>query len=248
MYRPCFLYERKVVMRWSHIVLAAAGIFIDCDSPTSSKPPLPPPRQVIETDGFEYENDSLATKYNKVAWVGGRGLMSTTTAAAHSGTHSLTSDSTKTGIRLYSNFSIEDSIAGLEFYFMARKAEHIPFFAAIGLSGSEWNGLKAIVGIGTSASDSLQYIYEWQANMPENEHTCFAALRYDTWYKFRVECDFNDTTASYFMNDSNVRTIKTKDITSINRFFVMRDSLGTQGSGPQGPAEYYLDDYTLYKR
>ena len=131
---------------------------------------------------------------------------------------------------------------------MARKAEHIPFFSAIGTGGSEWNGLKAIIGIGTSASDSLQYIYEWQANQPENEHSCFAALQYNTWYKFRVECNFNDTTADYFMNDSKIKTIKTKDILSINRFFVMRDSLGAQGPGPDGHKEYYVDDVTIYKR
>jgi hypothetical protein len=115
------------------------------------------------------------------------------------------------------------------------------------MSGSEWNGLKVIIGIGTTA-DSLQYIYEWQDNQPENQHTCFAALQYNTWYKFRVECNFNDTTASYFMDDSKIQTIKTVVISSINRFFVMRDSVVTQGPGPQVPKEYYLDDYTVYKR
>jgi hypothetical protein len=34
----------------------------------------------------------------------------------------------------------------------------------------------------------------------------------------------------------------------INRFFVMRDSLGQQGPGPGGAAQYYFDDYTVYKR
>lgn len=37
-------------------------------------------------DGFEYDNDSLAARYNKVAWGGGRGLLSTTTEVAHTGT------------------------------------------------------------------------------------------------------------------------------------------------------------------
>jgi hypothetical protein len=239
-------------MRRSRIVLAAVaiaatGILIACNSPTDSNPPPLSLGRVILADGFEYGTDTLANRYNQVAW-GERGFMSTTTAAAHSGTYSLTSDSAKTGIRPYSDFLIDDSIAGIEFYFMAKKAEHIPFFAAIGSSGSEWNGLKVILGIGATATDSLQYIYEWQANKPENRHTCFAPLQYNRWYKLRVECNFNDTTASYFVNDSNIQTIKTKEIYLINRFFVMRDSLGWQGSGPGGPKEYYLDDYTLYKR
>jgi hypothetical protein len=231
--------------------IVAGGIFFGCQKDSSDPiKPTPPARNVILSDGFEYDNDSLAMLYNLVAWSGGRARMSTTTAAAHpgGGTHSLTSDSAKTGIRPYSNLIIEDSIAGLEFYFMAKQAEHIPFFAGIGSSGSEWNGLKTILGIGTTASDSLQYIYEWQANQPDNQYVCFAALEYDKWYKFRVECNFNDTTVNYYMNDSNIQTIKTTDVTQINRFFVMRDSLGQQGPGPGGAAQYYLDDYIIYKR
>ncbi|MBN1758953.1 MAG: hypothetical protein JW863_11575 [Chitinispirillaceae bacterium] len=154
----------------------------------------------------------------------------------------------KTGIRPFENLSVEDSVAGLQFYFLAKKSEHIPFFAALGSGGSEWNGLKVILGIGATANDSLQFIYEWQTNQPENLHTGFAALQYDIWYKFRIECNFTDTTASYFMNDSLIHTLKTIDILSINRFIVMRDSVGAQGPGPDGPKEYYLDDYAVYKR
>ena len=240
---------RRFQIVFAVAAIVAGGIFISCQKDSSDPTePTPPARNVILSDGFEYDNDSLAALYNKVAWGGGRGWMSTTTAAAHSGTHSLTSDSAKTGIRPYSNLFIQDSIAGLEFYFMAKQAEHIPFFAGIGCSGSEWNGLQTILGIGTTASDSLQYIYEWQANQPENQHVCFAALEYNTWYKFRVECNFNDTTANYYMNDSKIQTIKTTNVMQINRFFVMRDSLGQQGPGPGGAAQYYFDDYTVYKR
>lgn len=234
-------------------VIVAGGIFISCQK-KSSEPagptgPTGPQRNVFLSDGFEYSSDSLANKYNKVAWVGGRGFMSTTTDTAHSGTHSLTSDSSKTGIKLGGAFSIQDSIAGLEFYLMAKKAEQINFFSALASSGSAWNGLYIILGMGISRSDSLQYIYQYDPSKPDSNYTkCFASLQFNKWYKCNIEYSFPDTTVTYSLDDSVVYTRKTPLLSPLNVFLVARDSVVSEGAGSQGSKEYYIDDVTVYER
>lgn len=220
--------------------VAVCGISIMCnkDSGTTIMQ-----RNAVFSEGFELTDLSNAG-YMQLTYVSGQGMMSISTNAAHSGSSSLTSDSNNTGIRKSLNDAIYDSIAGLEFYLMAKKAEHINFFAAIARPGSSVNGLFTIMGIGIDKSDSLQYIYENEpGDTVNNEHKNFAAIVFNKWYKCNIEYDFSNTTLSYYVDGSVVYTKSAPNPMSLQMFVTIRDS-----SGVQGAKEYYIDDVTVYKR
>ena len=220
---------------------AAVALFISC-SKNSSAPEEPtlPTRHVLFSDG--YEND--LSQYTQVTYMPGWSTMSISTAAAHSGTHSLASDTNKCGIKKILDTAITDSIAGLEFYCMAKRTGQTNFYAALATSGSSPTGLWVIMGMGIDRSDSLKFIYQ---NSPtdiiNNEERNFAALDTNRWYKCNIEYNFSDSTLTCYLDDDTVRTRNVPNPGTLPRFVTMRDSLGSQG-----PREYYLDDVTVYKR
>ena len=221
-------------------VVAVCGITITCNKDSGTTVPQ---RTVVFSEGFEEANLSDAG-YMQVTYATGQGMMSISTNAAHSGKSSLTSDSNNTGIRKSLNDAISDSIAGLEFYLMAKKAEHINFFAAIARPGSSANGLFTIMGIGIDKSDSLKYIYENEpGDSVNNEHKNFAALVFNKWYKCNIEYDFTNAILSYYVDGTVVYTKSAPNPMSLQMFVAMRDS-----SGSQGVKGYYIDDVTIYKR
>ena len=219
--------------------VALGGLLICCDKKDASSAPPAPERNAVLSEGFE----NGISDYMQVTYAPEQGLMSVSTNYAHSGTHSLTSDSNNTGIRKSLDDPISDSIAGLEFYLMAKKAERTNFVAVIARSGSSANGLYTILGMGIDKSDSLKYIYEYQPDDTSNEHKNFAALEYDKWYKCNIEYDFNDSTVTYFLDGRIVHTRSTPNLIALTSFVIMRDSLGSPG-----PKDYYVDDVTIYKR
>jgi hypothetical protein len=170
-------------------------------------------------------------------------MMSISTQYAHSGKCSLTSDSNNTSIKKGISPSIDDSIAGLQFYLRATKLAHTDFIVAICKPGSSANGLFTIMGMGIDKSDSLRYVYEEDPLDPINEHKNFAALTLNKWYKCKIEYDYSDTTLTYFLDDSTVYTRTAPSPMTLQTLVVMRDSLGAQG-----PSGYYIDDITIYKR
>lgn len=221
--------------------VAMGGMAITCNK--SSNPASPPPviRNVLLSDGFE----DTSVPLKSLTYAPGWGCMSISTANPHNGTRSLTSDSSRTGIK--EDFTtIYDSIAGLEFYLMAKKAEHINFYGAIARMGSAWNGLFAILGIGISATtpDSLMYVYQINPEKPElNEQKCFALLQTNKWYKCVIEYDFTTNDLTYSVDGQVVAAKTTSPMMMLGLFVTARDELGSQG-----PKEYYIDDVTIYKR
>jgi hypothetical protein len=219
-------------------------MFMGCNKktdPAGPPDPTPPARTVIFSEDFETD----LSLYSQVTYMPGWSMMDTTKAAAHaSSAQSLTSDTNLSGIKRAFYPGIEDSIAGLEFYLMAKQAGQTNFYAALATSGSSFNGLFTIMGMGIDKSDSLWYIYE---NTPTDsatmEHTNFAPLAFNVWYKCNVEYEFSTSTITYFLNDSVILTRTVPTTNAIPLFVTMRDSVGAQG-----PKEYYLDDVTVYKR
>jgi hypothetical protein len=176
--------------------------------------------------------------------------MSVSSAVAHSGVYSLTSDSNNTGVRKWLDNPISDSIAGMEFYLMAKTSGHIDFHAAIVTMGTSAgmlnNGFSAVLGMGVDMSDSLWYTFQKYDNPQADSdlvHKNFEALEFNKWYKCAVEYDFTAQALTYYLNNTAVYTRSAPGIKKLDMFITERDSLGSTG-----PKEYYIDDITIYKR
>ncbi|MBN2036561.1 MAG: hypothetical protein JW768_07440 [Chitinispirillaceae bacterium] len=231
--------------------VAVCGIVVTCDNENSSPTTPPPPqRHVILSEGFEGTNlDSAGFRqaYRGLDY----GWMSITDKAAHTGSYSLTSDSNKTGIRklLAVDQFITDSIAGLEFYLMAKEAGQTEVYAAFGQGGNSAgmlpNGWQTVFGMGIDNTDSLWCMYEKydypQADSDLVHKTC-GALALNKWYKCTIEYDFAAMVLTYYLDNVPVYSRSAPNRT-IEEFVVYRDTLG-----PPGPTDYFFDDVTLYKR
>ena len=231
-------------MRISRIPYAVAaaigGMVVSCNGPNSpiASPDLPP-GSVIFSEEFEGDLSS----YRQITYAIGQGMMSLSTQQARSGKRSLTSDSNNTGIKRVIDPSINDSIAGLQFFLMATTTAHTNFIAAMCKPGSSANGLFSIFGMGIDQSDSLKYVYENAPGDTINEHKNFAALVLNKWYKCKIEYDYTDTILTFFVDNTVVYTRSAPSPMTLQTFVVMRDDLGAQG-----PAGYYLDNASIYKR
>ena len=220
------------------VALAAAIMHCGEDvNPTNT--PDPVPGAVILSEGFEGD----LSVYKQITYDAAQGMMSISTQHAYSGKGSLSSDSNNTGIKARFDPSIDDSIAGLQFYLMATMAAHTNFIAAICKQGSSANGLFTIFGLGIDKSDSLKYVFENAPLDPMNEQKNFAPLKLNKWYKCKIEYNYTDTTLTYFVDNAEVYSRGVPNPMTLQVFIVMRDDLGAQG-----PAGYYVDDVAVYKR
>jgi len=232
-------------LRFMYIIatIAITVILFDCNCNKTNNPAAPV-RNVLFTEGFEADT-ILSDNYQQVTYMTGWGMASVSANAAHSGTHSLTTDSNLAGIKKRLDTEIQDSTAGLEFYLMAKKAEHINLFAALAQTGSTSTGLNIIMGMGISMSDSLYCNYEnaLMDSGPIIMHQNFAALQFNKWYKCNIEYNFSASNITYFLDGAPVKTITVPVTLAIPFFMVMRDNLGASGS-----KDYYIDDITIYKK
>jgi len=218
------------------------GIMVMCNSKNAPTSPTVPGTTIF-SEGFESNLTLDSLGYRQVVYTPGEALMSISTQCAHTGTHSLTSDSNNTSIKYRFDTPISDSIAGLQFYLMATKAAHTNFLAAICQPGSSANGLFIILGLGIDKSDSLMYFCQTDPDSAGTTSKNFAALTLNKWYKCKIEYNFTDTTLTYYVDDVIVGNKITSAPKSLQTFVVMRDNLGAQGT-----SGYYLDDITVYKR
>jgi hypothetical protein len=206
-------------------------------------------KNLLYFEGFEGRNlDSAGFQkiYNPAAY----GWMSVSTKAAHSGSSALASDSNNTGLRKWLDDPIKDSIAGLEFYLMAKSAGHTNIFAAIVTMGTSAgmlnNGFSTLLGMGISKSDSLWYAFEkWNNPLADSDlvHTNFAALEFNKWYKCTIEYNFSTKSVTYYLDNTAVFTRSAPGFRVLDMFITYRDALGEQG-----PKDYFIDDVTIYKR
>jgi hypothetical protein len=220
-------------------VTTLTGIFPGCDTGTNNPSSGENIGSVIFEDGFEGNLDG----YRQILYEAGQSMMSTSTEYAKSGKSSLTSNSNNTSIKGRIDPSIDDSIAGLQFYLMAAKASHTNLFAALCKPGSSRTGLVATFGMGIDKTDSLKYIYEDLMNNNASIHQNFQEVKLNKWYKCKIEYDYSDTTLTYFLDEAVVLKKSVPNPMTLQIFIAMRDSLGAQG-----PSGYYIDDVKIYKR
>jgi hypothetical protein len=233
-------------MVYAIAAVALCAMVVSCSKKTTNpvKPPDQPLGNVILSEGFEGDSTYLdSNNYRQITYGPAQGRMSISTEHAHSGKSSLTSDSNNTGIKKGISPSIDDSIAGLQFYLMATMAAHTDFIVAICKPGSSANGLFTIIGMGIDMSDSLKYVYENTPGDPINEHKNFSALTLNKWYKCKIEYDYSDTTLTYFLDNDTVYTRTAPSPMTLQTLVAIRDSLGAKG-----PSGYYVDDIIVYKR
>ena len=222
-------------------LVALSAAIIMCNNPdgvTGIDPGFPPGTMML-SEGFETDTAQLLQYTYAPGW----GIMSRTMDHAHTGKYSLTSDSNRTGIKKYFDDNIIESVAGLQFYLMATKAEQINFYAAIARSGSAWNGLYTIFGMGISKSDSLEYFCQYAPDDSTNEQKCFAPLQFNKWYQCRIEYDFTTKTLTYLLDGTVVGTKSTPYVSSLSMLVTIRDE-----SGSPGLKGYYIDDISVYRK
>jgi hypothetical protein len=219
---------------------AILGMSITCNGPNNPVSTLDyVPGNVILSEGFEGD----LSAYKQITYMPDQGMMSLSTQDARFGKGALTSDSNNTGIKKMFDPSIDDSIAGLQFYLKATKTAHTNFLVALCKTGSSANGLFTIMGMGIDKSDSLKYVYEAAPADPSNECKNFAPLTLNKWYQCKIEYDYTAVTLNFFLNDDIVHTIPAPSPMTLQLFVAMRDDLGAQG-----PSGYYLDNVSIYKR
>jgi len=232
---------RKSRMVYAIFAVALSGMVVKCSNPAGPAvtPPDKAPGTIILSEGFEGD----LSEYKQLTYLPGQGMMSLSTQKTRWGKGSLTSDSDNTSLRRPLDPSIDDSIAGLQFYLMATRASHTNFTAGLCKIGSSANGVYAFYGIGIDRSDSLNYIFQNAPNDPINEQKNFAALALNKWYKCKIEYNFSDTTLTYYLDNTLIRTMPAPSPLTIGAFVAMRDSAGAQGA-----SGYYIDEVSIYKR
>lgn len=204
---------------------------------------------VLLTEGFE-EASLVDSGFRQQSFGAGDGMMSISKSAAHSGQSSLTSDSNRTSIVKWFEDPINDSIAGIEFYLLAKKAEHINFYVAMGRQGGSFgmlpNGFNCFMGMGIDKSDSLWCIhgqYDTQISNPVYNQKRSALFEFNKWQRCNIEYDFAKSSVSYYLNGAEICKMDVPKPARLDVFAAVRDSTGAQGQ-----KDYYVDDITIYKK
>jgi len=262
------------------IAACLAGMMMGCSKKDNPVAPVDTPSYVqaqripIFTEGFESDLSSWDPNYlvvypepiftrmritDAAAYTGGiqykNGSGSTVTVAA-GGTHAITTDSGSTALiyRLSDAAIILDSIAGVEFYIMAKALGQANLTLEIGKTNGSSGGLASGFGIGFDQNDSIKCMFE--DFIDGRKDTMIAPIQLNKWYKCVVEVDFRTTkTITYYINDVKVRTLPfpSSSFNQIDRLLVLRglgdvDQNNSLIPASEGPKQYYADDIFLYQR
>jgi hypothetical protein len=175
-----------------------------------------------------------------------------TTEAAHTGTHSITSDSNRTALLFIDTPRVETGTVGVQFYIMAKVAGQSNFTVEIGQNAGSSGGLAEAFGIGFDPSDSIKCTFFDTYYSMNNGHndSLLAPIQIDHWYKCAVEVNFTDSTIAYYLEDALVRTLPLPtSVMGIDRLLVFRGNWGMHDApSVEGTKQYYADDIVLYKR
>jgi len=243
-----------------------AAAFLGCGnpaSPTSSNetPVVPSGATAIYSDGFGGDLSKWAPDYMVLAGQPHYSHMQITTVAAHSPTHSITTDSNQRALiyELDATTRIDHGIVGVQCYIMAKEKGGINFTVEIGKNAGSSGGLGKAFGIGFDPNDSIKCKMYEQRDATGNEvisDSMVAPMQLNHWYKCVVEIDFTAQKADYYIDDVKIRsvTLPTSDMGFIDRLLVFR---GAQVSRPnyapaadckEGAKQYYADDIVFYKK
>jgi len=234
-------------MTWCIAAAVALSAFIGCgkkDNP-ASPPPTSTPRSIILRDSaivdiglYYYQFQLDLNDFTTVP-------MSIDTSVGNIYKGSIVSDSNSSALaRTFPAFSDSLGTIGLEFYLMAKSSASTNFIAFLGKDGGSVKNSAWYVGMGFDKSDSVKYVYSTDlVRNQQNQDIC--PMQFNKWYKCRIEYSFATTTAKFYLDETEVGThvFSAGTIFGYDMFVVYRDSAGAQGA-----AQYYLNDYTVYKK
>jgi hypothetical protein len=237
----------KSFLRVSVAALFLAGILAHC---TKDNPASAPPKTKVFSEGFE--SDLTANNWSQLSIPRDPPLYSFLTissAAAHGGLKSISSDSSRCGILAsFSPAKLSSGIVGLEFYLMAGALAQSDFAALIVESGGSSDAGLHQYGFGFDSTDSIRtYDYDFYDTTRQNKN--IAKIKANHWYKCVVEVDFGKTKIiTYYLDDVLVRTVPvpdSKEFDGLDWLYVLRQNTGT---GRQSPKPYYIDDISVYTK
>jgi hypothetical protein len=253
--KECFMVRQGVFA--GVVVVCMVGMMMGCskeDGPNENSITGPVGDTVKFSEGF---GDALSKWRDDYMIVVGDNYpkMRITDEAAHTGTHSITSDSNRTALQAYIAPQLYTGVVGVQFYIMAKAPVQTNFTVEIGQNNGSSGGLGKAFGIGFDMTDSVKCSYydSWTGH----KDTMIAPIELNKWYKCNVEVDMDAVpgTISYYLDDILVRTLPlpTGEWYGIDRLLVFR-GLGdyTQDGSlipsADGVAQYYADDIVVYKK
>jgi hypothetical protein len=219
--------------------------------PAQSSLPDTTGRDAVFTEGFEGDLSSWAINYLLTTAEPRVPRMRISTAAAHEGTHAITTDSNWTALMLNIDSTasfpkmkvIESGVAGVEFYFMAQSAGGINFTIELGQNAGSSGGLGYAYGIGFDTSNKLKCTYSDLYN-DDRKDSLYTLLVPGKWYKGTVEISFTAKTVNYFLDGKQIRTmpLQVADLKRLDGVLLFR------GVGAEGAMSYFADDFKLYTK
>jgi hypothetical protein len=255
-----FMFRRIFFL--STAFACVACVFFGCNNsnPVSSasdgNPAAPEGATLIISDGF---GDNLA-KWDKEYMVTSEQIyppMQITNLVAHTGSHSLTTDSNRTALlfSLLPQNRVEQGIVGVHGYIMAKALGQANFTLEIGQNAGSSGGLGKSWGIGFDPNDSIKCkCYDMLGTVIVGD-TMVKPIELNHWYKCVVEVDFTAKTITYYLDDAKIwtRTLPTSDMYGIDRLLVFRGQTTERpnydvASCKEGKQQYYADDIVFYKK
>ena len=233
--------------------VCAAVVFMGCNSKSnpaspSDTPAVPTGTTALFSDGFGGDLSKYESQF-MLAVDSFYSPMRITIDAAHSGTHSLTTDSNKTALCYEVTPRPESGIVGFQWYMMAKSAGSINFAVSAGQNAGSSGGLSKNFGFAFDSSNVIKATYhDVNYGMFGEADTVLGTIQFNHWYKCRVEVNLADMTTDsavvYYLDDAKVyhMNLPTIEMYGIDRVLAFR------GYGAEGPKQYYVDDMVLYKK
>jgi hypothetical protein len=226
--------------------MGATATLIQCN--TEGPVQVDDGRTVLFNEGFE----GGLSKWEGMYMVNAEEIytkMRVSSDAAHGGKNSLTGDSNMTALYHVESNRVESGVVAVEFYMKATNPAKANFGVQIGQNPGSSGAVSPSFGIYFDPSDSIKCIFftSWPSN---DVQTMVAKIIPDHWYKCRVEVNFENSTALYYVDDQKVHTQTfTSEISlmGIDRVLVYRGKYGKDFSeSTDGAKPYYVDDITFY--
>lgn len=221
---------------------------------------------LLMSEGFEDTLGKWTKDFMILAGAPHYTRMQITADAFKSGTHSLTSDTNFNALCYESPNKLDSiylfsqnasTIAGVQFYIMAKEAGQANFTVEIGQNAGSSGGLSKAFGIGFDPSDSIKATYT-DVNYPDpmkqgHNDSILAPIILNHWYKCCVEVNFATKTITYSLDGAQVRTqpFPTVEMYGIDRVLVFRGYYGGllyDQPSADGAKKYYVDDIVLYRK
>ena len=244
-------------------MVCALSVLTVCNNPVTPQggggetPAAPAGAKVIYADGFGGDLSKWETNY-MINMGDFYPHMQITTAAAHTGTHSITSDSSRTALlyALADSISVRTGIAGVQFYLMAKALDSANFTVEIGKNAGSSGGLGYAFGIGIDPNNSLKCKYFDMLGNPSVKDSMIGAVQLNHWYKCVVEVNFSTKMITYAIDNTTITMAMpaTADMSKVDRLLVYRGQTVLRADGytndpcKDGPKQYYADDIVFYQK